>query len=599
MSGQGGGWRVQWTDGTTLKIEQEAESVSDRAMEDWSQWMDSQLEKRFGESRPRLTVSTLNFSRNDLGDDGVRTVVDYLRKRNMGVQMVKFFKNSISDAGAWAIGQLLAHSPEPVQEVHLSHNRITEQGACSILEAIASSHRYPYPSDRMGRRDPRGLMPIWLRMEYNCINWNSIENRLQQRQVRWCTAESRDAWGPKDHAPMVCMHQSYKNQKLDSGATKQMGDKRSKAVPEWASGDPAEPPSLAEMSAATHASRGPQLDGQHLLAALQGDGGAKQTLETQLAQARGERHEYQEDPSEEVPMYVFVDASAVRRMMGEGFLTFQGLLNLCQQGHMKCTPPDDWPKPPWMGPVEERERIIFVVTDSVLDELADLADRPERKRVEWLRNSSDSYLQRCHSWGILEVLETKLHTQLMKLTPTQEQRARDLRISKRAVMMFDFASLWESQIESEGRVLFVTANESVRCFGVEVGREDKLKVGRSVVVLHADDLERWFAADRRHGGQRLCEAALKPKVGGPCGSVLSAAVMLGVVASGMSDGEVKGDGSETELLRKELREAMSLVAEARHVLGGHRSGPDVTRCVCKMNEAHRRWQDILARSAAF
>merc|ERR1712136_98069 len=200
--------------------------------------------------------------------------------------------------------------------------------------------------------------------------------------------------------------------------------------------------------------------------------------------------------------------------------------------------------------------------DSVLDELADLADRPERKRVEWLRNSPDSYLQRCHSWGILEVLETKLHTQLMKLTPTQEQRARDLRISKRAVMMFDFASLWESQIESEGRVLFVTANESVRCFGVEVGREDKLKAGRSVVVLYA-------------------------------------AVMLGVVASGMSDGEVKGDGSETELLRKELREAMTLVAEARHVLGGHRSGPDVTRCVCKMNEAHRRWQDILARSAAF
>merc|ERR1719199_700200 len=122
--------------------------ITDDDMEDWCYWMDQKLQKRFGGTLPRLVATMLNFSRNDIGDEGVRRMMDYLRRRGISVQTVKFFKNAIGDGGAWSIGQLLAHSPEPVHEVHLSHNRISAQGACSIFEAIARSQRYPYTCDR-------------------------------------------------------------------------------------------------------------------------------------------------------------------------------------------------------------------------------------------------------------------------------------------------------------------------------------------------------------------------------------------------------------------------------------------------------------------
>eukprot|EP00913_Durusdinium_trenchii_P023780 g22334.t1 len=181
---------------------------------------------------------------------------------------MKLFRNNITDGGAWAVGQFMAHSSqdgdtwmgdvddkrrmislavkqllhlsclefialflfrcsptqlligvslisncltEAVHEVHLSHNSITERGACGLLEQIAWSRKYPYDATA-GGRDGRGLSPIWLRLEHNCIDWRVINHRLQRPDLTWCTAESRDGWLMSDQAPTICLHGSYRNQ---------------------------------------------------------------------------------------------------------------------------------------------------------------------------------------------------------------------------------------------------------------------------------------------------------------------------------------------------------------------------------------------------
>ncbi|CAE8715850.1 unnamed protein product [Polarella glacialis] len=206
-----GEWKVHWINGATFKFELEGQGLTDSVVEEWGPWMDTQFELRFPDGNwPSLTAAKLSFSHNDIGDHGIQTIVDYLNRRKISVQLIKFFKNSIGDAGAWAIGELLANSPEPVQEVHLSHNRIGNEGACAIFEAIARSKRYPY---KTSDRNSRGIMPVWLRMEYNFIHWGNIAPRLEQHKVSWIAADSRENWVPKDTAaPMVCMHHSYKNQ---------------------------------------------------------------------------------------------------------------------------------------------------------------------------------------------------------------------------------------------------------------------------------------------------------------------------------------------------------------------------------------------------
>eukprot|EP00427_Karlodinium_veneficum_P013717 CAMPEP_0169070614 /NCGR_PEP_ID=MMETSP1015-20121227/5208_1 /TAXON_ID=342587 /ORGANISM="Karlodinium micrum, Strain CCMP2283" /LENGTH=555 /DNA_ID=CAMNT_0009129621 /DNA_START=64 /DNA_END=1728 /DNA_ORIENTATION=- len=529
-SGQGTWWHIQWVDGTTFKVECEHFGLTDGSIEEWGQFMDAQFEKRFKGDRPRLTASTLNFSRNELGNEGIAQVVNYLSRLDIGVQMIKLFKNNIGDEGAYALGQLIAHSHEPVHEVHLSHNQITEKGACSILESIARSRRYPYAADRSGRKDMRGLQPLWLRIEHNCINWNAIEHRLDQSKARWCAAESRDGWIPKDVAPMVCMHQSYRNQK--------------------------EAP----------------LDGQDLLAALHSGNNSSVKQQFEAKDTGVDEANSKTSDQEDVPMYIFLDASAVSRMMtNEGKLfSFQGLLNLCQQGHMKCMPP----KGGGIAP-EEHERIIFVVTDSVLDELQEQAERNpgDRENIEWLRHAPDSYLTVCHNWGILEVLETKLHMQLMKLQLQHEQRALEMGISKRTVKMFDFACLWKSQIESEGKVFFVTADEAMYRFGEEVACDTSLHSGSSgtkpLIVFNADDVDRRFLS----GCSKLYDCALKQKASKFCGTVLSASLVSQVIdlpsllhSWGIQKGDATTPGEVD--LHHELREAIALVSIAqRHMAG--------------------------------
>jgi len=616
-----GRFRIQWIDGTVFKVEQEGDGLSDERMLSWGKWMDNELAQRAKclkelreqdaeeeskeQEQQSFVASTLNFSRNDLGDEGIRSIVEYLKLRDISVLTVKLFKNNISDGGAWALGQLITHSPEVVQELHLSHNWITEQGACSVFESIMRSGRYPYqpPSSDPDKNPAQRAFPVWLRLEHNAIDWSHLQPRLEQQKLRWRTAENiSDSYYFKaedddsDLPPVVCIHQSYLRQKSEGTDTSNSGGRASPGSP-----------------AARGAHQDPETQGAP--ASLSPSGDRENLLRSPPALPTSPGNESQpEETIEEIPMYIFIDASAIRRMMSPAtsdasLFTFQGLINLCQQGHFKCTPLDDLePDARYTGEAEEHDRIIIAITDSVLEELEELAERSpaERASFEWLRDSPDSYLKLCHAWGILEILETQLHTKLMKLTNEQEANARALGIAPRALKTIDFACLWESQIESEGRVLFVTANEAARRFSAECGSGMRLR------VFHVDDLDRRFSEDVTRGGRRLCVASRRrPQAGMPgefAGAVLSASLMSSILRIGrfahLAGGSAPVRSSdlrfEKEAIRHELREALQLLHNSREHLGqirqwaDHKGSSDISCCLERMDGAQRRWQDLLS-----
>eukprot|EP00747_Dinoflagellata_sp_TGD_P125286 gnl/TRDRNA2_/TRDRNA2_174140_c0_seq13.p1 gnl/TRDRNA2_/TRDRNA2_174140_c0~~gnl/TRDRNA2_/TRDRNA2_174140_c0_seq13.p1 ORF type:complete len:795 (+),score=145.53 gnl/TRDRNA2_/TRDRNA2_174140_c0_seq13:115-2499(+) len=511
--------RLRWLDENTFKAEFERNNINDDSIEDWEVWMDDKIDKKFSGGRKpnNLVVQELNFSRNDIGDEGVRTIVAYLRERRISVITLKFFHNQLGDNAAWELGQLIAASPDPVQEVHLSHNYISEKGARWIFEAISRSQRYPYVKE-----DGKGSAPIWLRMEHNCINWTAVEPRLKQQDVSWLATEKKEEWTTKNNPPMVCMHDSYKEQDLDADG-QPLPSKRKSAKPRKEASE-------RDWGVDDVAAKKQQRQNQ----TSQRNGTSSRARTTR--QKFSERNVISEEDSDSGmsassnPMYIFLDASAVLMMMKEkeGLFCFQGLLNLCQHGHMMCYPPLKASLPEWFGKVEESERIIFLLTDYVLDELQEIADNypRERKNIEWLKRDENSYLHTCHVWGILEVLDAKLHTQLMKLNSDQEKRASQLDVSRRMMMLIDFACLWESQIDAEGRVFLMTSDSNMYRFASEVSADvAKRAGGKSLVIAHTAEIEDRFVDDQKHGGSLLFDAAQREQVSKFCGATLSASVM--------------------------------------------------------------------------
>jgi len=500
----------------------EGVGLRDNDVKEWELHMDAQLEKRpVKKKKKRLVASTLNFSRNSIGDAGALQIVDYLQTRNISVQILKFSRNDIGDEGVFAVGQFISRSREPAREVYLSHNCISERGACSIMESIARSQKYPYTAGS-GKRDPAGHSPVWLRLEHNCINWSIIEHRLGQARIHWCASDCHEGWASKDRAPMMCLHNTYMNQD-------------------------------------------------------------------------GEIHE--------VPMYIFLDASALRQMLlqEDRFFCFKSLLNLCRQGNMKCNPAQGSEH----DADEENDRIVFALTDSVLDELEESVEKDpeEQKRVQWFRSSQESYLELGHGLGILEALETCGHKRLMKLLPRHEQSAAELQISERAVKLFDFACLWASQIASDGRVLLVTGDAALSQFGAIMASDSEWQAssnGIPLVVLQIEELEKVFASED------VCQtlhAAASSSSAPSCDSPLSASLLTAVVdiparlrgfnghrdTAALEARPRSNTGSDVDILRREMRMAVSLFKTTQELLGD----AEASSLVGRLDSAQKRWQTLL------
>ncbi|CAK0848162.1 unnamed protein product, partial [Prorocentrum cordatum] len=191
------------------------------------------------------------------------------------------------------------------------------------------------------------------------------------------------------------------------------------------------------------------------------------------------------------------------------------------------------PSHPWAGgAVAEKERVLLALTSSVLDEMSTSASSrsPEdRGRLERLRTASDSYLHRCYAWGLLEVLDADLHRRTMQVTPAQEQRALVASLPQQWVKLLDFVYLWNSKVELEGKVLFVTADRGMQSFAESVALEGD-QHGHKVPAVHLDDLNLRLSEDSVHGGKVLYEASQRPEATAFCGSTFSAATLAALAA---------------------------------------------------------------------
>merc|ERR1712196_276252 len=169
----------------------------------------------------------------------------------------------------------------------------------------------------------------------------------------------------------------------------------------------------------------------------------------------------------------------------EDFFSVHGIVTLCEAGLMvNGTTPD----------LKESDRVMFAITDSVREEFMERFESgPGEKTPDELQRL-ETELQ--HNWGLLEFLETNLHSKLLKLERHQE-RAYELNIPNNVIKTYDFACLWESQIQDTGRVLFFTDDKATCQFGAEVVAS--CKHGRSVPIIHMDDLNRAWSA---HGGPK-------------------------------------------------------------------------------------------------
>jgi hypothetical protein len=169
-------------------------------------------------------MSMLNFSCNNITDEGIIGLVDYLCSTRISVDKIMLHKNLIRDEGAAAIGRLLANSPRPVQEVHLSHNYICNKGICAIMDGVRKADCYPYDTERwLGNKSGtrQAWSPLWLRVENNTFDLKVLEYYMN-KHLDWCSAVSRDRWQERDSPPMVCIHKSYRQQRqpeTQSGAS--------------------------------------------------------------------------------------------------------------------------------------------------------------------------------------------------------------------------------------------------------------------------------------------------------------------------------------------------------------------------------------------
>jgi hypothetical protein len=255
------------------------------------------------------------------------------------------------------------------------------------------------------------------------------------------------------------------------------------------------------------------------------------------------------------------------------------------------------------APTQESERILLVLTDVVLNELCTLFSKGELGEA----------LQCCKDWGILEIIETTCHAQLMTISPDDERKAEEMcnkhsvnlasenirRDLKHALKLLDFVSLWASQMP-EGHVLLVTGESAFSMFASSVHPPLRHR------TIHIAELERLFADDVLNGGSDLLDAAKQQatstasSLSSTCEHQLSASTLARVaglrqikMSQAVTTSSTATAGT-ADVFRKELLDAVELVAGVRQLLGSSEMGTaELTQCMERLAKAQKRWELLL------
>ncbi|CAD7960522.1 unnamed protein product [Amoebophrya sp. A120] len=123
--------------------------------------------------RPTFLITDFLFEQNKIGDEGAKTIFEFLLEYKVKCNVIKLYKNDIGDTGAYYIAKYLRGMEDyAVRELHLSDNYMGAKGMEDLFQAVVGNKMYP----KEERRGPSvSLCPLWLRIENNCIT-NFMEN---------------------------------------------------------------------------------------------------------------------------------------------------------------------------------------------------------------------------------------------------------------------------------------------------------------------------------------------------------------------------------------------------------------------------------------
>jgi hypothetical protein len=220
IKGSNDNQEICWREG--LKLQQEgrvtkvyvhlgSSGMTCEDVSDWCVWFGKQLallQKRGG---AQVIMEKANFSRNQIGNHGVSTLVTDVFA-NFLPRKLLLFGNNISDVSP--LVKLLAMGT--LRELHLSNNKISADAACRLVVVATSakdqSGKYFYPI--------QGLKPLWLRLENNpiCENFQIklAENLCRSGRAIWkavCFVDGTTRCNPsqchcgKEHVPGI--HLTY------------------------------------------------------------------------------------------------------------------------------------------------------------------------------------------------------------------------------------------------------------------------------------------------------------------------------------------------------------------------------------------------------
>lgn len=121
----------------------------------------------------------LDLSENHISCEGLRHILTFILDRNdyLVINILKLYKNNIKDEGASMICELIMKQKKPIEELHLSHNSIHDNTCRELLRSFVNAKHengYVYPrhdkyQSTFKQQHSQNLVPVWIRLEYNCI----------------------------------------------------------------------------------------------------------------------------------------------------------------------------------------------------------------------------------------------------------------------------------------------------------------------------------------------------------------------------------------------------------------------------------------------
>jgi len=174
-------------------------------------------------------------------------------------------------------------------------------------------------------------------------------------------------------------------------------------------------------------------------------------------------------------------------------------------------------------------------------------------------------------------------------------------------MTVDYAFLWESQLDMEGRVFFFTDDDHVHRFASRARAAVVEGEGRGVVVMHMDVVEERINSNKHQSLIQLWQSAESSTPAGPAGTGTSlSAQLFGSVLQGETISTPRDTEDWQALHRECLHEALSIQDRIRPFLQAcserkaldEAKVDDAEQLLQAIDDANPRWKALLARGVS-